>query len=69
LIGDVPGIHVFLTLLQQDMDGRVVKREDGASRLKPGHDEEKLIKYAQTACESAASGFDAEARGDYVMRS
>jgi hypothetical protein len=31
--GLVPGIHVFLTLLQQDMDGRVVKREDGASRL------------------------------------
>jgi hypothetical protein len=57
--GLVPGIHVFLTLLQQDMDGRV----------KPGHDEEKVVKYAQTACESTTSGFDAGACGDYVMRS
>jgi hypothetical protein len=30
--GLVPGIHVFLTLLQQDVDGRV----------KPGHDEKSL---------------------------
>ena len=54
-----PGIYVFLTLLQQDVDGRV----------KPGHDERKLVKYAQTACESTVSGFDAGGRGDYVMRS
>jgi hypothetical protein len=30
--GPDPGIHVFLTLLQQDVDGRV----------KPGHDEKSL---------------------------
>jgi hypothetical protein len=27
------------------------------------------VKYAQTACESALSGFDAAQCGDYVMRS
>jgi hypothetical protein len=32
--GLVPGIHVLLSLLQQDVDGRV----------KPGHDERKLAK-------------------------
>jgi len=56
----VAGIHVFfLSYRKQDVDGRV----------KPGHDERKLVKYAQTACESGASGFDGSARGDYVMRS
>jgi hypothetical protein len=57
--GLVPSIHVFPSLLQQDVDGRV----------KPGHDERKLVKQTSFACESAGSGFDAAAAGDYVMRS
>jgi hypothetical protein len=56
----VAGIYVFfLSYRKQDVDGRV----------KPGHDGRKWVKYAQTACESAASGFDGGACGDYVMRS
>jgi hypothetical protein len=54
-----PGIHVFVTLLQQDVNGRV----------KPGHDEKSWSNIRKTACESAAFGFDAGACGDYVMRS
>jgi hypothetical protein len=56
-----PGIHIFLisTYRKQDVDGRV----------KPGHDERKLVKYAPYACESAVPRFDAGACGDYVMRS
>jgi len=34
----VAGIHDF-HLPQQDVDGRDLMREDGASRLSPGHDE------------------------------
>jgi hypothetical protein len=38
--GLVPGIHVFLPQQQrQDVDGRDIRREDGASRLLPGHDD------------------------------
>jgi hypothetical protein len=54
-----PGIHVFLTLLQQDVDGRV----------KPGHDEKSFSNMRKTACESAPFGFDAGGCDDYVMRS
>jgi hypothetical protein len=35
----------------------------------PAMTKKKLTKYAQTACESAASGFDGGGCGDYVMRS
>jgi len=36
----VPGIHVFRPQQQkQDVDGRDIRREDGASRLLPGHND------------------------------
>jgi hypothetical protein len=35
----------------------------------PAMTKKKLVQYAQTACESAVSGFDGGPRGDYVMRS
>ncbi|HEY0568372.1 MAG TPA: hypothetical protein VGD13_09665 [Xanthobacteraceae bacterium] len=48
----------FASFMQQDVDGRV----------KPGHDERKLVKYAEIVCESARFGFDAKGRADYVER-
>ncbi len=38
--GLVPGIHVLI-YAGKDVDGRVIGREDGASRLLPGHDESR----------------------------
>ncbi len=38
--GVVPGIHVLIHA-DKDVDGRDTTREDGASRLVPGHDESK----------------------------
>jgi hypothetical protein len=35
--GLVPGIHVFFC--GQDVDGRVIQREDARFALLPGHDE------------------------------
>jgi hypothetical protein len=36
--GFMPGIHVF-GLRKEGVDGRDLRREDGASRLLPDHDE------------------------------
>jgi len=36
----LPGIHVLRCLSEkQDVDGRDIRREDGASRLLPGHND------------------------------
>jgi hypothetical protein len=43
--GLAPGIHVFLTLLQQDVDGRAFASPKGLRprrRVKPGQDEKSL---------------------------
>jgi hypothetical protein len=56
----VAGIHVFCY---------PIVSETWMAGSSPAMAKEKLIKYAQTACESAVSGFDAGACGDYVMRS
>jgi hypothetical protein len=38
MAGLVPAIHVFLTVsTKEDVDARDIWREDGASRLLPGH--------------------------------
>jgi hypothetical protein len=37
----VTGIHVFRSFNNKDVDGRAFRREDGASRHSPGHDEER----------------------------
>jgi hypothetical protein len=37
--GLVPGIYAFKNGCKQGVDGRDIWREDGASRLLPGHDE------------------------------
>ena len=39
--GFMPGIHVLGTRREEDVDGRNFWREDGASRLFPGHDRER----------------------------
>jgi hypothetical protein len=39
MAGFMPAIHVFGAQQKQGVDGRDVRREDGASRLLPGHDE------------------------------
>ena len=35
--GFMPGIHVLRIRRKEDVDGRDFRREDGASRLLPGH--------------------------------
>ena len=35
--GFMPGIHVLWIRHEEDVDGRDFRREDGASRLLPGH--------------------------------
>jgi hypothetical protein len=42
----VPGIHALLCCETKDVDGRDVVREDGATRLMPGHDARHLRIFA-----------------------
>jgi hypothetical protein len=67
-----PGIHVLRPCNSKDVDGGAFRREDGASRLSPGHDESKDANGRAQARPSLAcsvpalsSGTDACRAGDH----
>jgi hypothetical protein len=45
--GLVPAVHVFAEISKKVVEARAVRREDGASRLLPAHDEWKASDLAR----------------------
>jgi hypothetical protein len=43
--GLVPGIHALFSFERKDVDGRVILRQDGASRLLSGNDESNIVRH------------------------
>jgi hypothetical protein len=60
--GLVPGIHAFTFVRPKDVDGRDFRREDGASRLSPGHDESVVKRKSAPVIAGAVSRFSQRSR-------